>query len=135
MTLTARLFAAVVWAGLIFFASSLPASATGPGTPLWTLFLKSLHFTNFGILALLLLALLSGTSGPARTTALWYLVSLLLTILFAITDEYHQKFSSGRHPSAKDVVIDSLGALVFLIGWYAMLNVPKRIQRESEKKP
>lgn len=39
----------------------------------------------------------------------------LLTILYAVTDEYHQSFVLGRHASAWDVVIfDNIGALISL---------------------
>jgi len=42
----------------------------------------------------------------------------LLAILYAITDEFHQSFVPGRHPSVWDVVIfDNLGALISL--WLA----------------
>ena len=37
----------------------------------------------------------------------------LFAILYAVTDEYHQSFVTGRYPSAWDVfVFDSLGALL-----------------------
>ncbi len=99
---------------LIFVASSLPASATGPDTPEWTLFLKMLHFVNFGILGLLILAAVKGGRSLSEAGRNHYLLSLLFTVLYAVSDEYHQKFSPGRHPSVRDVVIDSLGASVFL---------------------
>ncbi len=39
----------------------------------------------------------------------------LFTILYAVTDEYHQSFVTGRFPSAWDVLIfDNLGALIGL---------------------
>jgi VanZ family protein len=38
-----------------------------------------------------------------------------LTLLYAVTDEIHQSFVPGRHPSIWDVVIfDNLGALIGL---------------------
>jgi VanZ family protein len=47
-----------------------------------------------------------------------YWLAWLLTIFYAITDEYHQSFVLGRHASAWDVVIfDNLGALAAL--WWA----------------
>lgn len=103
--------AAAVWMGLIFFASSLPSSSTGPDTALWTLFLKTLHFMIYGVLSLLYLGVLTAgrQAGPGA-----FLASLLLTVLYAVSDEYHQAFSPGRHPSARDVLIDTAGALVFL---------------------
>lgn len=42
----------------------------------------------------------------------------LLTILYALTDEFHQSFVPGRHPSIWDMIIfDNLGALLSL--WLA----------------
>ena len=39
----------------------------------------------------------------------------LLTVLYALTDEYHQSFVAGRHPSLFDAfVYDNLGALICL---------------------
>ena len=39
----------------------------------------------------------------------------LLTILYAVTDEYHQSFVTGRFPSAWDVIVfDNLGAILGL---------------------
>ena len=39
----------------------------------------------------------------------------LLAILYAVTDEYHQSFVTGRFPSALDVIVfDNLGALIAL---------------------
>jgi VanZ family protein len=41
--------------------------------------------------------------------------SWVLTAAYAATDEFHQSFTSGRHPSPVDVAIDSVGALLFLL--------------------
>ena len=42
----------------------------------------------------------------------------LLAFFYAVTDEFHQSFTPGRHPSVWDVVIfDNLGALIGL--WFA----------------
>ena len=39
----------------------------------------------------------------------------LLTVLYALTDEYHQSFVAGRHPSLFDALFyDNLGALIGL---------------------
>jgi len=39
----------------------------------------------------------------------------LLTVLYALTDEYHQTFVAGRHPSLFDALFyDNLGALICL---------------------
>jgi VanZ like protein len=58
------------------------------------------------------------------TFSYWYALGIdknkcwlawLLAILYALTDEYHQTFVQGRHPSIWDVLIfDNLGALASL---------------------
>ena len=49
----------------------------------------------------------------------------LLAILYAATDEFHQSFTVGRHPSAWDVLIfDNLGALISL--WLATLYIKRK---------
>ena len=54
----------------------------------------------------------------------------LLAILYAITDELHQSYVPGRHPSIWDVVIfDNLGALISL--WVAGVFVKQK--RPDEK--
>jgi VanZ family protein len=39
----------------------------------------------------------------------------LLTVAYAVTDEFHQSFVPGRNASLMDVVIDALGASIGLI--------------------
>ena len=49
----------------------------------------------------------------------------LLAILYAITDEYHQSFVTGRFPSAFDVfVYDNLGALLSL--WITHITIKQK---------
>ena len=50
----------------------------------------------------------------------WRWLAWLIAFLYACTDEFHQIFTPGRHPSAWDVVIfDNVGALISL--WAAGL--------------
>ena len=37
--------------------------------------------------------------------------AILIGILFALSDEYHQSFVPGRHMSLMDIIFDSLGIL------------------------
>jgi VanZ family protein len=54
----------------------------------------------------------------------------LLAILYALTDEYHQSYVSGRHPSIWDVMIfDDLGALLSL--WLATRNSKQKRPGEN----
>jgi VanZ family protein len=66
------------------------------------------HMGVFGILALLLWRALAATTHLRRPWA-W---GIVLAGLYAATDELHQGFVAGRHPSPVDVTIDTVGALV-----------------------
>ena len=53
-------------------------------------------------------------------------------ILYAVTDEIHQSFVPGRHPSIWDVVVfDNLGALVSL--WFISKFKNKSDQTKSDR--
>jgi VanZ family protein len=98
----------------IFYLSSLPASATGPDILIFKVTTRVLHFVIFGILSILYLNTLKWNKSLEETGAKVFLWSLFLTIIYAISDEYHQTFSSGREPSINDVLLDTSGAIVFL---------------------
>jgi len=90
----------VVWAAVIFTFSSIPSLSTGLGT--WdTLLRKAAHMTEYAILGALLLRAL-GRELPA----------FLVGVAYAVTDEIHQHFVEGRHASAVDVALDSVGVAV-----------------------
>ena len=104
----------VIWMSLIFYFSSLPASSTGPDTLTFKVISKMIHFIIFGILSMLCLYSLKWRR-PLQRTSIWvFILSLFLTIIYAITDEYHQSFSPGRYPSVKDIILDASGAIAFL---------------------
>lgn len=71
------------------------------------------HFSEFGILALLYAGLFgrfkSLTGSRAR------MLALVLTVLYAASDELHQAFVPGRSSSIVDVWIDAGGALTALL--------------------
>lgn len=49
---------------------------------------------------------------------LTFMMSWVLTILYAISDEIHQGFTPNRSPHFEDVLIDSLGGLIgILLAW------------------
>jgi VanZ family protein len=90
----------VVWAAVIFTFSSIPSLSTGLGT--WdTLLRKAAHMTEYAILGALLLRAL-GRELPA----------FLVGVAYAVTDEIHQHFVEGRHASAIDVALDSVGVAI-----------------------
>jgi VanZ family protein len=64
---------------------------------------KSAHFTEYLILSLLVSNLINGYNKKIY-------ISLILCILYAMSDEIHQGFVAYRSPQITDVLIDSTGA-------------------------
>ena len=104
-----RWIPALIIMAVIFIFSSTPA-ADLPNYGFWdTLVKKGGHITGYGLLA----------------SAYWYglgfdwkkgWLAWFLAILYAITDEFHQSFVPGRHPSPVDVLLfDGGGAAIALV--------------------
>lgn len=79
------------------------------------------HVTEYALLAILLWrAFRLGTWWRLNLSMLFLIVSVACC-LFAISDEWHQSFAPSRTPSARDVLIDTVGALIG-IGIYSALT-------------
>ena len=112
----------VLYMGLIFFLSSRPAPEFFQGWPLyWGM--KSVHLCEYGFLALLwVVAFLRGTALSLRHL---YALSILLTFLWGVSDEWHQAFVPGRTAQLSDVLTD-LSASVLCVAGCAALRWPGR---------
>ena len=117
---------AAAWMSLIFYLSSIPGEQLGPDTLVVNVIKKLGHMFIFGVLAVLYLYALKRKKSLLETQGAFYLLSLLLTSLYAISDEYHQSFTPGRHSSGKDVLIDICGALTALVILYVLNTREKR---------
>ena len=108
---------AFIMMGLIFYLSSLPASRIPYYGPLDVLLKKGAHALGYGLLGLSYFYAL-----PRSLSKVYRLmIALMMAILFALSDEYHQSFVEGRNSSLNDVAINGLGAAVSLIlaGFYS----------------
>ena len=89
----------VLWAGVIFTISSVPSLDSGLGV--WdTVLRKTAHAGEYAILGALLYR------AVRREPA-----AIVLGSLYAVTDEVHQSFVSGRHGSPLDWLIDTAGVI------------------------
>jgi VanZ family protein len=120
----------LVWAGIIFAFSAMPNLRFAESDVVDFVVRKAGHMFVFGVLAVLVWRAL--TYSAVRRAIAW---SWVLTVGYAVSDEFHQSFTSGRHPSPLDVGIDSAGALLFLIaltlwlrGQRARAMVPRQDQ-------
>jgi len=93
---------------LIFLVSAQPSSHLPNFDWADNLVKKSGHTIGYAILALSYWRALDFKGN--RRGVVW-----ILALLYAITDEIHQSFVPGRHPSIGDVMIfDNAGALISL---------------------
>ena len=89
---------------------------------------KTAHITEYTILTLLAVRALQFGTPKLRARALFG--ALALSVLYACTDEFHQIFVPGRSPLVKDVLIDSVGALLVTIAtplWFATKDLERRL--------
>ena len=116
MTRALRWGPVLLWMALIFAASSLSSDAiesTGAGrasrsAPAVANQVAA-HLIEFGVLAALIIRALALQSTLA-VIRLW-LVVVAATTAYGATDELHQAFVPGRHPSWLDVAYDAVGAI------------------------
>lgn len=75
---------------------------------------KNAHLFAYLILGVLVSNALKGNGieGAKRI-----LIALAICILYAISDEVHQLFIPGRAGQVRDVIIDSAGAVVGILGY------------------
>jgi VanZ family protein len=135
----------LVWMALIFFFSTGEMSAGNTSRIVRPLLLwlfpeiseeritlvhfivrKAAHFTEYAILALLA-ARAFATSHQALLRRRWFITSLVLVILYALSDELHQTFVPSRTGSIYDSFIDMSGGLT------ALLLLLWRKQRERKR--
>ena len=86
---------------------------------------KVAHAIEYAILCILLIIALKN-SNIKNNKILW--IALLISIIYSITDEYHQTLIEGRSGEIKDVLIDSTGALIGLSS-YVIINKIKKHKR------
>jgi VanZ family protein len=102
----------VLWMALIFALSAQSDLVDIEDKAGEKFFYKISHLAAYAALAWLwwrALAPQRQTSWPVLTTA------LVLTVLYAISDEVHQSFVPGRHPALYDVLFDTGGALAMIL--------------------
>lgn len=80
---------------------------------------KGAHFTAY-----LVLGLLAAYAQEPKRRKEW-LWTLIICIVYAVSDEYHQTFIPGRSGELRDVLIDSAGSFTGLVFYGLTLNLLK----------
>ena len=101
---------AIVWAGLIYFASSVPS-----GRIRWSLlhrYDKILHLGIFFILGLLVYRALNRGTNPWRFSSNRIILMLLIVLGYGLFDELHQGSTPGRTVDFMDFLADAAGGIL-----------------------
>ena len=100
----------LVWAGVIFGFSSL--AINGEAQFSWWDFVvkKTAHVIEYFVLYWLLFRAWSDKNSKVnRKVFVW---SMVVAILYALSDEWHQTFVPGREGTLRDVGFDTIGVLL-----------------------
>lgn len=105
----------LLWMVIIFLASHQPADNL-PLFGTWDLLVKKGgHFLAYAVLAILARRVMEGSSYPV----VW---ALVITAVYATSDEFHQTFVLGRTGTPIDVMIDCLGGITGLAVYEGFLS-------------
>ncbi|MCX6746004.1 MAG: VanZ family protein [Candidatus Parcubacteria bacterium] len=109
----------IFWLAAIFILSNNSLKEFVIITDWWEFILRKLvHLFEFAVLTYLIFRILGQTE---KRHIFWNLGwSFVFTVLYAISDEYHQSFIAGRTGTYRDVIIDSVGSLIAL--WLIYLD-------------
>ena len=93
----------------IFFFSSLPGVPGAGGNP-WIA--RAYHFIVFFLLGFFLFIAIKGDS---KLTKKHIFLVLIISIIYALLDEFHQMFVPGRDANVVDILTDTLGIISSII--------------------
>ncbi len=126
----------IIWAALIFIGSGnvlsaantsivvrvahwlFPQASDATLATLHFVIRKGGHLTEYALLALLT-ARAFLTSSRELLRSRWFWCALLVVVVYALSDEFHQSFVPSRTASIYDSMIDSGGGLVGLLVYRA----------------
>lgn len=137
----------LLWMAFIFFASTAQLSASNTSRIIRPLLIwlfpdiseetlafvhfivrKLAHLTEYAILGLLA-ARAFMTSSRRGLRRRWFLWAGLLVIIYALSDELHQRFVPARTGSIYDSMIDIIGGFIAL----SLLAAWRRMKKREEK--
>ena len=104
---------------LIFYLSSRSTAGVGyTGFERFLLF-KSLHLIEYAILGFLVIYPITKVTP-----------SIVISYIYAISDEFHQSFTPGRGPKFTDTLFDLVG---ILIGIFIFTKLVRHLKKKKNK--
>lgn len=93
---------------------------------------KFAHATVFIILAILVMVFLHTFKLGLKSS---YLITIFISFIYALLDEYHQTFISGRTGQFSDSLIDTVGAIIGATLVVLVVHIHKSHQEKKSKRP
>ncbi len=116
----------IVWASCIFYMSSQTRIGIIHVYFYDFIIFKTLHMIEFGLLFFLLFRAIYAT-GRHKTNTNPLLIAAIITILFSVSDEFHQLFTLTREGKVRDICIDGIGIFFMYICIKRFFTYVKRI--------
>lgn len=134
----------IICMGVIFWLSSRTATESSEQSGVIVEFLRKIFgdnvFTDFivrksahcleftGLSFLFNLSLYVTKNKPS------FVFAVMLTSIYAATDEFHQLFVEGRSCQITDWAIDTAGAILGALGFLVILSIIKKLNKTSKSK-
>ena len=90
---------------------------------------KSAHFTEYFILGLILILYLQTKEKLATK---YIILAIIFCVLYATSDEIHQLFVDGRSCKIMDILIDTCGSSLAILGFTSIYKLTTNLKRQKE---
>jgi len=103
-------FPVLIWCVVIFSFSSMRINKIKDFTWLDFIFKKTAHVVEYAVL--FYLTFRAASDKGKKHTAKIIAFSIIFSLLYAFSDEWHQSFTPGREATLRDVGFDTIGILL-----------------------
>src|SRR3989344_1700639 len=118
----------IIWCIIIFILSSIPNARIHEKNILDFILRKSAHITEYFVL--FVLAYFTFRDSRFRGNKNISLAATAFAIIYAISDEFHQKFVPGRSMAFIDLLFDTFGVMLGNIYlWKFFQRAPSKIKK------
>ena len=90
---------------------------------------KSAHFTEYFILGLILILYLQTKEKLAPK---YIIIAIIFCVLYATSDEIHQLFVDGRSCKIMDILIDTCGSSLAILGFTSIYKLTTNLKKQKE---
>ena len=90
---------------------------------------KTAHFTEYFILGLILILYFQTKE---KLTTKYIILAIIFCVLYATSDEIHQLFVDGRSCKIIDILIDTCGSSLAILGFTSIYKITTNLKKQKE---